>query len=160
MPGRHAVQMRSLKALPAVITYWPAVHEAHGAQLAMLLAVLNVPEAHALQVRSLVEAPRPVTYCPASQSLHGLQLAALFEALNVADAHGEHARSLVLLPALLTKNPGEHCVHGTHALAGFASWSKVPGAQLSFGALPPAQYSPALHVLQTEGVVVVLGVDA
>jgi hypothetical protein len=62
VPEVHALQPRSLVAVPAVDTYWPALQLVHVAQLPALLAVENVPELHALQPWSLVAVPAVDTY--------------------------------------------------------------------------------------------------
>ena len=50
-----------------MLTYVPAAHVVHAAQLAAFVVVENVPEAHAAHVRSAVVEPALTSYCPALQ---------------------------------------------------------------------------------------------
>ncbi len=131
--------------MPGVTCFCPGGHAPSGKHVAWLVTVENVPGAHAVHVRSLVELPSAETCWPGTQSVHGVQVLALTVVLAEPLAHAVHARSVVGLPSANTREPGRHAVHGSHAETAVLSWSQVPGAQGSFGVVPPGQNVPGSH---------------
>jgi hypothetical protein len=91
------------------------------------------------------------TYVPCWQVDQGVQAVAFAAVENEPAPQGAHIWSAVALPAAETYVPGAHVVHATHGVEGLPSLSQVPGAQAAAGFVPPAQYSPAVHPVQTDG---------
>lgn len=108
-------------------------------------SVLKLPAAQGAHARSVLGSPAWRTKWPGGQVLHGLQALRLLPALKLPAAQLRHSRSSLGLPALLTNWPVEHKVCDTQLVAALASWSQVPGAHGTLGALLPAQYVPASH---------------
>jgi len=98
-----------------------------------------VPLAQASHRRSAIALPAVLTYVPAAQVDHAVQLGAFVVVLYVPLAQPVQVRFAVALPAKTTDCPGTQLVQATQAVAGFSSWSQVPAAQASFGAVAPAQ---------------------
>lgn len=160
LPLLQPAHTRSELPVPAVASYCPGTHVAHAAQSLALSALLKVPGAQAAQARSAVALPAASTRSPATQVLHALQLVAFSTLLYVPLAHALHARSVVASPSVTTWLPAAQVLRATHAVAGSLSWSQVlsPSSQAITAALPPAQYSPASHAVQTGGAVMLAGV--
>ena len=113
-------------ALPAPVTYCPAVQVRHALQLAASAASLYSPSAHAVHTWSLVAVPAVLTYSPATHPVYAVQLTALLPTLYVPAPHAVQLRSVVAPPSADTYVPAEHAVRATHAVAGLPSWSHVP----------------------------------
>jgi hypothetical protein len=71
--------------------------------------------------------------------VHAVQDVALVVLLNVPLAHALHVLSVVVVPAVLTYVPAIHEVQAPHTVALSPSWSQVPTAHGTFGAVFPAQ---------------------
>jgi hypothetical protein len=76
---------------------------------------------------------------------HGAQAVLLAAALQDSDSQAVQLRFSVAVGMFATYVPGWQSVRATQAVAGLWSWSQVPAAQGRLGAVPPAQYSPAVH---------------
>jgi hypothetical protein len=63
------VHTRSLLAVPAVATYWPAAQVAQGWQAGALGASVKVPVPQGVQLRSVVALPTALTKLPARQAV-------------------------------------------------------------------------------------------
>ncbi|MBK6849023.1 MAG: hypothetical protein IPG96_16305 [Proteobacteria bacterium] len=76
---------------------------------------------------------------PAAQVRHAVQEAVLVRVLKVPLAHAAQRRSAVVVPSLATYCPAVQFVFLVQSVAALPSWSHVPAAQATGGALPPAQ---------------------
>lgn len=121
------------------------------------MVVLVCPGWHVVHWRSREGVPDTLTYVPGWQVLHAVQLAAFGAALKAPVVHAVHRRSVVALPLAATNCPAMQVVHAAHGVAGFLSWSQVPGAHAAFGVAAPAQYVPTSQGEHTAGVVAVAG---
>jgi len=101
--------------------------------------------------RSLVALPITLTKRPGAQVLHGVHDDALLTMLKEPVAHGLHWRLVTAEPGMLTSWPAPQMVQGRHGLAGLRSWSQVPLPHACGGVSVPAQYSPALQLMQAAG---------
>jgi len=144
----HAVQVRSLCAVPADVTDCPGEHVVNPPHEAAFLLVLKVPPAHARQVRLAVAEPAKVTYWPAP---HSAQLThALAGLRSWSQLPAAHATALASPPAQYS--PTSHGSHLAAAPALPAETCLVPGAQLFCGTHCP-EFTvllnvPFAHVLQ------------
>jgi hypothetical protein len=77
----------------------------------------------------------------------------LLVALKVPAVQLAQVRSLVVEPAPETRWPARHVVMAAQTVAGSASWSQVPVAHVTAGAVPPAQYVPSTQAIHVGGVV-------
>ena len=66
----HVAHIRSVVALPSIVTSCPGWQFVQVVQLAAFAVVLNVPLAHAVHVRSAVVVPLVATACPGTQFVH------------------------------------------------------------------------------------------
>jgi hypothetical protein len=144
----HAV---ALVELPAAVWIVPAAQLPWGRQLDWLSPLEYCPLEHTAHVRSAVADGALLTNVPAVQVDHRAQTPALEMVLNEPLAHAAHTRSVIAVPSEPTKVPGKHGVFATHGVAGLRSLSQVPAAQAIGGAVPPAQYCPAVHAVHTAG---------
>ncbi len=152
-------QTRSLDDVGSAATNSPATQVFDQAvQEIALLASVYVPELQASQTGLLVAVPFVAMNVPWLHEVQVVHDAALFVVEYLPAAHALQVRSVVAFPCSNTNWPGMHSVKLTHALAGFASWSQVPGAQVVSGASPPAQYVPTVHDAQVCGSSMGLGV--
>jgi hypothetical protein len=126
-------------------------------QEALLDEALNVPVAHAEHCRSAVALGAFTTRVPAGQFDHGAQAVALDFALWLPFGQAEQARSASDDPAKVTTVPGAQSVCFAHGVAGLPSSSQVSLGQEELGAEPPAQNSPALHLLHVGPAVALAG---
>lgn len=92
--------------------------------------------------------PLALTKVPGAQVRHWSQASALTVVLKVPVPQGLQVLSVVAVPQVTRRWPAVHTVHGVQAVAAFASWSQVLGAQVTFGVVPPAQYVPAAQGAQ------------
>ena len=146
-PVEQLVHTRSALAVPAVATYWPALHTVHALHVLALFAVLNVPSAHLTQLRSTVVVPSFATALPAMQVVlltHGVAgfasssqvPAAQATSCVVLPAHQPPAvqawqvGGIELVPGAVWVVPGAHSVAGKHS-ATFLVVLSVPSGQLA-----------------------------
>ena len=90
--------------------------------------------------------------------VHVVHNAALLVELKLPLAQAAQVRSVVVVPSCVTYVPARQVVLATQAVAGLPSLSHVPDTQVVCGLVPPAQYWPATHGVQTAGKVGVPGV--
>ncbi len=143
-PFAQLVHTRSVLAVPAVATYWPASHSVHALQLVALLAPLNMPAAQLPHVRSVVAVPSAVTKLPAThavlftQGVAGLASssqvpAAQATSVAVPPAHQPpvvhvwHTGGVELVPGVVCVVPAAQSVAGKHS-ASFGVVLTVPSA--------------------------------
>lgn len=100
---------------------------------------MYVPAAQAAQLRSAVADGVLLTDVPAAHVAHAAQLAAFVLVLNVPLAQPAQRWSVVALPGAETYCPAAQLVCDTQGVAGSPSWSQVPAAQATAGAVSPAQ---------------------
>ncbi len=74
VPAAHGAHARSAAAVPAALTYWPAVHVAQAVQPAAFVPALKVPAPQFAHTRSLEALPSALTNWPAAQSFHALHV--------------------------------------------------------------------------------------
>ena len=137
----------------------PAVGAAQAAVTVSWPAVLALPVTHAVavyrptagsvQVVKTVSLPS-VTVSPVAQ-------APVVYWVDDGVLHVEQARSTVVLPSAEVYCDVAHRVFETHTVAALASWSQVPAAQTTAGAVSPAQYEPAAQAAHMGGDVLVPG---
>lgn len=174
VPLAHDEQVRSVVAVPSLVTHVPGAHTLSAAQgVAGLPSWSQVPAAHV--VCRLVP---PAQYCPATHASHTAAEVDVPAAVCTVPAahepcswqldwlvpleywplgHAVHTRSTVAEAVLLTKVPAGHVVHAVHAAA-LLPVLNCPLAHeahtRSAMALPSAETNvPGLHeVISTHGV--------
>ena len=75
--------------------------------------------------------------------------AVLLVELKLPLAHAAQVRSVVVVPSFVTWLPARQVVFTTQTVAGLPSLSQVPATHVVWGLVPPAQYWPATHGVQT-----------
>jgi len=168
LPLGHAVQIRSVVAVPAAPTDSPAVQDVHGTHaVAALLSLSQVPLAqatfgevppaqyaptsHASHTAAAVGVAGEVCTVPAGHASAGKQLVWFGDDVYVPPAHVAHWRSATAVPSALTWLPDSQILHGRQ-LAAFATTLKLPlahDAHVRSEIAPPSlvTYCPALHAV-------------